>query len=378
MKKLFILLIACLSVLPVLAQTEKNITLSAGTGYTDYLSLSADSKDLDVMLKFKFNETENSITVSLLSYRPLFVFHDDTPFRPAIKRRKLRPQHLTYVVEESPYTVKVPRKFRRRFISSKRKFVFSRWISYEGVQPIPATHNLVNDYIEYSFDIFKNRNELTFGFHHLVVADKDNSRPDKPRLIFSYLADLNYTYHITLQRDPCLGAEEELKQASEALEGVRQSYLMFRDSYQGKELQSEDLYKQFLELKEILVNQYPRREVKAACHEVAACWQEYNTYADSLRLVNCTVYQKPVQIVGVSASLLLEKARQIDSMVTRWINSSDPVEKKDLQALCRKIITEIRLLVEQNGIADDEQQRAWEIFRQADKYYTITIAPSRP
>lgn len=378
MKRLFILLITCMSVFPVLAQTEKDITLSADTGYTDYLSLSADSKDLDVMLKFKFNEAENSITVSLLSYRPLFVFHDDTPFRPAIKRRKLRPQYLTYVVEETPYKIKVPRSFRRRFIPSKRKFVFSRWISYEGVQPIPTTYNLVNDYIECSFDILKNRNELTLGFHHLVVADKDNSRPDKPLLIFSYLADLNYTYHITLQRDPCWGAEEELKQASETLEGVRQSYLMFKDSYQGKELQSEESYNQFLELKEILVNQYPHRDVKADCHKVADCWREYNLYADSLRMVNCTLYQKPVLMTGVSSSLLLEKARQIDSMVTRWINSSDPIEKKDLNVLCKKIITEVRQLVSQNGIVDTEQQRAWEIFRQADHYYNITIVPSKP
>ena len=73
------------------AQTVRTISVGQGASYTDHLSLKEDVKDMDLMVKFVFNEEANNLTVTLISYRTLFVFWDNVHFKPLIKGRKLRP-----------------------------------------------------------------------------------------------------------------------------------------------------------------------------------------------------------------------------------------------------------------------------------------------
>lgn len=68
--------------------------MAQGKSYTDHISLKPDSKDMDLMVKFVFSEDKNTLTVTLISYRSLFVFWDNVHFYPLIKGRKLRPAQL--------------------------------------------------------------------------------------------------------------------------------------------------------------------------------------------------------------------------------------------------------------------------------------------
>ena len=89
-----LLLIGCLSMLCMhsWAQSVKEITVSQGVPFTDHISLKDDTKDMDLMAKFVFDEKTNTLSVSLISYRDLFVFQTDTPYGQAIKGRKMKPE----------------------------------------------------------------------------------------------------------------------------------------------------------------------------------------------------------------------------------------------------------------------------------------------
>lgn len=146
----------------------KQITLSAEESYTEHIALSNDSKDLDVMVKFMFDEMNNRLSVTLLSYRSLFVFQDNVRYKHVVKWKKLRPDRLPYVVQEPVFKIKLPKAFRRQIPKRRKRFIFERWISYDGIQPIPQDYRLVNEYIEQQFDILPQRNELSVSLHHCL------------------------------------------------------------------------------------------------------------------------------------------------------------------------------------------------------------------
>ena len=109
------------------AQTVRTISVGQGASYTDHLSLKEDVKDMDLMVKFVFNEEANNLTVTLISYRTLFVFWDNVHFKPLIKGRKLRPDQLPYVVEYNPKDkFKVSKLFKASIPKPTKEFFFNR------------------------------------------------------------------------------------------------------------------------------------------------------------------------------------------------------------------------------------------------------------
>ena len=106
------------------------------------------------MVKLVFNESENTLTVSLVSYRDLFVFQDDVPFQQAIKGDRLRPDRLPYVVQSDPKAQFVLDKSLKASLEKPhKKLLFHRWITYQGLQPQPIEYKMVNEFIEQTFDI---------------------------------------------------------------------------------------------------------------------------------------------------------------------------------------------------------------------------------
>ena len=330
----FLLILCCCS---LRAQMVKQITLSPEESYTEHIALSNDSKDLDVMVKFMFDEMNNRLSVTLLSYRSLFVFQDNVRYKQVVKWKKLRPDRLPYLVQEPLFKIKLPKAFRRQIPKPRKKFIFERWISYDGIQPVPQDYRLVNEYIEQQFDILPQRNELTVSLHHLFVIDSKEKKKTRS-YFFTYLKDLDLEFHISLQRNPCLGTEVELEQAALSLENVRQSYSAFAKSFAVREVSSEEKFGQFTAMKEMLTAQFPHREMSSECPEVQRAWNEYNMYVDSIQSVTCTLVRSEVVLPGVGADVLLKKARQMDNMVTNWLSSTDKIERRDLQMQCQNLI----------------------------------------
>ena len=357
----FLLILCCCS---LRAQMVKQITLSPEESYTEHIALSNDSKDLDVMVKFMFDEMNNRLSVTLLSYRSLFVFQDNVRYKQVVKWKKLRPDRLPYLVQEPLFKIKLPKAFRRQIPKPRKKFIFERWISYDGIQPVPQDYRLVNEYIEQQFDILPQRNELTVSLHHLFVIDSKEKKKTRS-YFFTYFKDLDLEFHISLQRNPCLGTEVELEQAALSLENVRQSYSAFAKSFAVREVSSEEKFGQFTAMKEMLTAQFPHREMSSECPEVQRAWNEYNMYVDSIQSVTCTLVRPEVVLPGVGADVLLKKARQMDNMVTN--------ERRDLQMQCQNLIDEVHLLVDEYGIVSEEEHQAWKVFLQAEGYFQRTV-----
>lgn len=365
----FLLILCCCS---LRAQMVKQITLSAEESYTEHIALSNDSKDLDVMVKFMFDEMNNRLSVTLLSYRSLFVFQDNVRYKQVVKWKKLRPDRLPYLVQEPLFKIKLPKAFRRQIPKPRKKFIFERWISYDGIQPVPQDYRLVNEYIEQQFDILPQRNELTVSLHHLFVIESKEKKKTRS-YFFTYFKDLDLEFHISLQRNPCLGTEVELEQAALSLENVRQSYSAFAKSFAVREVSSEEKFGQFTAMKEMLTAQFPHREMSSECPEVQRAWNEYNMYVDSIQSVTCTLVRSEVVLPGVGADVLLKKARQMDNMVTNWLSSTDKIERRDLQMQCQNLIDEVHLLVDEYGIISEEEHQAWKVFLQAEGYFQRTV-----
>ena len=211
------------------AQTVKNITVSQDMAYTDHISLDGDVIDKDVMVKFVFDEAANQLTVSLISHRMIFVFREDIRYKPLIKGRRIRPDMLPYVVNYDPSEqYRISKLFKATVPKPRKKYVFHRWIEYEGLQPAPQEYAMVNDYISQTFDILKKRNSVVVRLRDVMLMNDVSKHLDKRRYEIPFGRDLYIEYHVEIMRNPCFGLDEDIASAKAALDGVRKSYRSLR------------------------------------------------------------------------------------------------------------------------------------------------------
>ncbi len=379
MKKIYGLLLSCLVLQGLSAQTVRNITVSQDTAYTDHISLEVDSRDKDVMVKFVFDEAANTLTVNLISYRTMFVFREDVRFKPAIKGRTLRPDQLPYVVTFDPsekYTIS--KLFKSTVPRPRKKYVFKRWVDYEGLQPAPQEYAMVNDYVSQTFDILGKRNQVKVTLRDIMLMDDISKHPNKKRYEISYGRDMFREYNIQILRNPCFGLDEDMAAAKKAEEAVKNAYASIKGKFGKGEVGSQEILASFKDMQAMLLTQYPAKELKSDCPDFQNIWDSYNAYVDSIASMRCVIAATSVNggitvgQEGVSAKLLHNRARQIDAMVTRWLISNDPIERRDIVKQCDSIIQGVKeLLTKQGGARTSEQLRALEVFREAEQYYRL-------
>ena len=359
------------------AQTVRNITVSGSESYTDHISLQEDSNDKDLMVKFFFNEQANTLRVCLISYRSLFVFWDDVPYRQAFRGRRLRPDKLPYVVDFDPNDkFTVSKLFLATVPKPRDKWLFTRWISYEGLQPLPAEYKMTNDYLEQEFDIMGKRQTVVVSLGDVMLMDKLKSRPGKgSHYEIPFGRQLNLTYHVRLERNPCLGLDEDVAASAAALESIRKGYRSLRGKFSSGTVSSQAMLDVFHQMKALLQEQFPVKNAESPCPTVRQSWSDYNQYVDSIASFECRMVAPVVPSggggasEGVSPKVLLEKARQIDASVSRWLLSSDPVERRDIIQNCDNIINEVESLLDQKGARGAEQQKALTVYREAVRFY---------
>lgn len=375
--RIFLLLLGLLWLLGLQAQTVRTIQVAQGASYTDHISLKEDSKDMDLMVKFVFNEENNTLTVTLISYRMLFVFWDNVHYKPLIKGRTLRPDQLPYVVETKPKDkYKVTKLFRATIPEPRQDFFFQRWIDYEGLQPTPQDYKMVNDYITQPFDIQNKRTDVTVRLHDVFLMDKIEKKKYN-RYDIPFGRDLDLVYQVKIVRNPCFGLDEDVAAAKNALDGVSKSYVSFKKKYSSGVLNSEESLKLFNELKSTILDQFQHKEVASDCPDIQAAWDDYNNYVDSIGRMKCIVRsaEEVAASTGLSPeslTILLSKARQIDKMVSRWLVSTDLIERRDMEEQCENLISEVNAMIGRNSGHTPEQREAIATFRAAERYYQRT------
>ncbi|MDO4756389.1 MAG: hypothetical protein Q4A54_08595, partial [Parabacteroides sp.] len=264
------------------AQTVREIEVAQDQSYTDHVSLKQDAKDMDMIVKFVFNEEENALVVSLISYRNLFVFHDNLRYKQAIKCKKIRPDRFTYVVESAEgMKYKTTKEFRKLIDGSKKKHVFKQWLTYEGLQPQPTDYKMINDYIEQKFDIVNKDTLVTITLQDVLVMEPSPSK--KKRYYFVHYAQLNNKYQIRIKRNPCLGNEEAIQSAEVMVENIKSNYETLKERYLVPEKISEETYLLLEEMRGVLMEQFPRKNEISRCSSLNHHWEVYNSYVDSIK-----------------------------------------------------------------------------------------------
>ena len=368
-----VLLFYLFTFIPLSAQTVKHIAVSQEESYTDHISLEGDVTDKDIMVKFVFDEAANQLTVSLISHRMIFVFREDVRFKPLIKGRKIRPDMLPYVVTYDPSEqYRISKLFKATVPKPRKQYVFHRWIDYEGLQPAPQEYAMVNDYISQTFDILKKRNSVIVRIRDVMLMNDVSKHLNKRRFEIPFGRDLYTEYQVDIRRNPCFGMDEDIASAKAALEGVRKSYRNLNKRFGNGTVDSQESLTAFENLKEQLAEQYPHKDIQSPCSDLQQIWDTYNTYTDSISRINCKVVSAGVTRIagdGVSARLLLTKARQIDAAVARYLLSTDPIERRDIIFQTENTIKTVHQSISSQGVYTTEQRQAVQVFREAERYF---------
>lgn len=373
-----IILLSCLLWLQELqAQTIRTISVAQGSSYTDHISLKEDSKDMDLMVKFVFAEETNTLTVTLISYRMLFVFWDNVHYTPLFKRRKLRPEQLPYVVEYDPKDkYRATKLFRATVPQPRSEFYFQRWIDYEGLQPAPQDYKMVNDYISQTFDIQNKRTQVTVKLHDIFLMDKVEKKKYN-RYDIPFGRDLDMTYQVTIVRNPCFGLDEDISAAQQALQSISTNYASLKSKYGKKVLDSQESLNIFEELKATLQDQFQHKDIQSSCPDIQSAWDDYNHYVDSIGAMKCVVQSAEDAAANANLTpegiiLLMSKSRQMDKLVSRWLVSEDPVERGDMVTQCENLISEVNAMIGKGSGHTAEQRQAIATFRAAEQYFRNT------
>jgi hypothetical protein len=361
------------SSLEISAQTVKNITVSQEQPYTDHISLEGDVTDKDIMVKFVFDEAANQLTVSLISHRMIFVFREDVRFKPLIKGRKIRPDMLPYVVTYDPNDqYRISKLFKSTVPKPFKQYVFHRWVDYEGLQPAPQEYRMVNDYISQTFDILKKRNSVVVRLRDVMLMNDVSKHLDKRRFEIPFGRDLYTEYLVDIQRNPCFGMDEDIVSAKTALEGVRKSYNSLRRRFGNGVVDSQESLTAFENLKDQLAEQYPRKEIQSLCPEIQQMLETYNAYTDSISQIKCKYVPSNAGKIagdGLNARMLLTKARQIDAAVSRYLLSTDPIERRDIILQTENTIKTVHETINGQRVYTNDQRQALQVFREAERYF---------
>lgn len=383
MVKRIVYRIVCLLMLvgmvyPIQAQTKRTIQVAQDNSYTDHVSLKKDSKDMDLMVKFVFDESSNTLTVSLISYRSLFVFHEDVRYKQVVKCKKLRPERFPYVVEADPeMKYKLTKELRRQILGPKKHHVFKRWLGYQGLQPQPMDYKMSNDYIEQKFDILDKDTLVTVSLRELMVMEPTPGKEN--RMDFIHYTDLDREYEVHINRNPCFGKEEEIVSVGVMVDNIRTNYGTLKEQYASQDLLGKETLEALEEIRGMLLMQFPRKNGTNACPEIQRQLDVYNCYVDSIvQLEDIKIAlenRRPRLAVGVEQ--LLSVARIVDNNVASWLISDDVVEKGDLVKRSQLLIDEINQQLMGDVEMDGEQTEAVGVFRRAESYFKRTCIQSK-
>lgn len=379
MNRICLFIFSSLLTAVVSAETVKDITVSGKEPFTDHLSLASDSKDMDVMVKFVFDEAKEALTVSLISYRNLFVFRDDTRYKGVVSRfrHRLKYDKLPYVATaDEGQQFRLSYALLRTLPSPRRKYVFHRWIDYDGLIPQPVEYKMVNEVVEQTFDIKNKQDNVVVTLHDIYVMDTDANKAIRFWLVSG--KDVAIRYRITLQRDPCFGTDQDLKIARQALADIQKAVTPFFTIFGKGQASSQEQFDFFGKSKKQLLQQFPSRTVDTKCEELQQLWNQYNACVDSLTATTCTLVHPAVKAhadghaSGVQVSFILSRARMIDMAVGQWLLTTDPAERIDIATRCSMLISEADEAIKTQGVVTPEQKKAVALLREAEKYYKTT------
>lgn len=361
---------------PLNAQMSSTVFVSGTEGCTSSVSLSNDSRDMDVIVKFSFDEGSNTFSMSLVSYRGLFVFREDARYSRIFRLGKLDVSRLPYETGSSAGSVfHSTRSFRSSLRKPVGSYVFNRWVDVEGMQPVAAELPLFSDRLDQSFVVNGGRVVVSLTLHDIALVDPARK---EGHYNFVYDKDLSKRFDIVILRDGCFGKEEEIKASEEALATISASYDSLRVRFPGGLASSKESLEIFRQMKTLLAGRFVRKDADSDCACISDNIARYNAYVDSIatmdvKLPEAAPVAKPKEASpGINSDSMLSRARKIDMAVSRWMASKDAAERKDIVKSCRGMIAAGKEEIRVKGVYTQAQKNARDAFYNAEAHFNRT------
>lgn len=393
-RPLLMLLLAFCPLLRGWAQATKEISVSHGQPYTDHIALKDDARDMDLMVKFTFDEPTNTLSVCLISYRPLFVFPTDAACKQVFRGRKVKPDKLPFVIDAEPGArYVVDKDYWKTLPKPRGKHVFHKWIEGSSLSPLPVEYKMVNDFVQQDFTILNKANAVSVTLRDVMMLEQEPvARVGQKRYTIVWGSDIHTNYFVRVERNPCFGLDEELAAADNQLTAISGAYTNLVARYGSGIVDSKESQQNFTEMKQLLQGQYPAKAETSPCPDLQDKWNRYNLYVDSIARLTVRVKAPVAPASGnakgkgaasgkkattvakpLNAGYILTQARQLDNAVARWLATRDATERADIKHQCTDIIKMTQTTIGRQKGSTAAQQNAIRIFQQAVSYYRSVV-----
>lgn len=377
-------------------QQTKEAAIADGSLYEDIVNIPFDDKGLDLTVHITFDEVNNELTLSLVGSRQLFVFQDDTQRKKAFtgfwSRRTLRPERLGYPTLTEPKTkYKLTTPVVKSFNKPRTKHLFNKWITKVSSNLTPVEEGvsqLTPDSIVKKFLVAPTATKASFTLRNILVLDTKEElaaaaekRNHGKTLHYRFVLDndLATTYNVSIKRDPCLFQQPAIDSVNARIDDISEAYHRLHKSCPTGKATSQTEVNIFNQHRQYLLSKYRPIVDSTKCDNLMSAYKAYNNYVDSIKEAPCICIvadNSPSALsasIGVNTETLLSTAKRLDDIVATIMVSHDQTEIRDLRNLGRDIIRIVNANVSNKGLRNEEQRKAFAMFRKAEEYFLAVI-----
>lgn len=365
------------------------MTVSDSARFEETLQYPFDDKGLELRLRISFDEENNRLELVLVGSRTLMAFRQDVRYRDVFGfGRVMKPEKLPFQVLVPPGSKyhlngSVWKGFRKK----RKNHIFNNWlenVSAELTQIQPATSGIrsaeammVTDSIVQRFNISRDAVDACLTLRNLMVTDvgKVHKKTGKVRYDIVLDQDLNTSYHVIIQRNPCFRTRpliDSIKARTYALSEIYRKLVASCPDGVASSVEEGDIFNQH---RLFLLSRYPAIEATHECQGVQDVYDRYNALRDSLEKTPCSYspddLQKMKKIQGkvLNAEVLVNTARSLDLLVSKILLTSDVRERLDLIDMGDEMIRSIDDSLSEREVVGADIDVAKALYRRAKSYF---------
>lgn len=396
MKRILFCLFCFLSLSLSAQELQRSLILTANDTVVERLTLppGESGMEMPLTLKFYFDETANTVTVIAESTGNIFGLQAGARYRNIFQRGhifrkggKFMVEKLTYDVKMDPTnTYRMGRETRKSLGSGdvRKNYYFHRWIESDGMDMRNAKTDILGRQMIQVFSLAAGQEKAKIALRDIFTVEHKGATPKKwNKLMLTLHHDINVTYDVELQHNPCFGKDDEINATKTMLQQLQDGLNKLSSDFPAKNGLAPAVYEMFMNRRDSLIALFPQKTQKSDCADLQEINDQYN------KLVNDIIKQRrelnvpaPAtgQVIGsilgakrLDANALQFKARQLDELVGQWMINSDANERQNIRLQCQKIISDAAKLADGRVVDTDEQRRAVKTFRNALDYYRRTV-----
>jgi len=394
MKRIIVFWLLMSSMMVAVAQNVKEVTVSSSTSFDEPIEIACDEKGLTMNVRMYYDEDNDILSLSLVPNRPVIFYRQDVIYKGVFSSgRKMKTERFPYPVQVAPASkIKLQKTVYKQYPKKRKNHIYNRWIGNVSsgmteLNPIiteagEAVPLITADSLFLRFKVDASLTKATFKIRNVQTVDLISKQKNgKTKYSISGEADLNTTFNITLQRDPCHGMSALLAAVSNRINEISKAYHNLLQACPDGVALSDEECAIFNEHRKFLEAQFPVLNIDTDCPDVRSACETYNSFIDSIQNAPCNVLP-PTDAVNdlfaeegrVSTDVLVNASRSLNSLALRMLVVVDNVEQRDLYYQGEQLIEEIQNLVKHNGVSGEDRERALKLLSEAvDFWHRIVV-----